>query len=280
MLRILQKHIGLSVLLSSVLFAAQPSPAQSARPTPPKRTSANLPPAPDQAAADRGHALFGQTCGFCHGKEANGGDGGPDLIRSLLVNHDEHGELIAPVVLNGRSDKGMPKFDLTPQQISDISTFLHARNRYVRYRQLYQVKEDIVTGDVTAGQNYFNTTGGCASCHSPTADLAHIANKYDPEALLVRFLYPTRRPSAAGKVTTVDIKVDIKLPSGQSFSGPLKHLDEFTVSMYDSSGDYHIWPRESVSLQIHDPLAAHLELLPKYSDEDIHNLLAYLVTLK
>jgi cytochrome c oxidase cbb3-type subunit 3 len=275
MLRILQKYLGLSVFIANVFIAPAPAAAQSAGQAAPRRSNAP-PPAPDQAAVDRGHALFGQTCGFCHGKEANGGDGGPDLIRSLLVNHDEHGELIAPVVLNGRPDKGMPKFSLTPQQISDISAFLHARNRYVRYRQLYHVKEDVVTGDAKAGENYFKNTGKCATCHSPTGDLAHVASKFEPEALMIRFLYPNQR--AAKNQTSAT--VDIKLPSGQSFSGPLKHIDEFTVSMYDSSGGYHTWPRESVNVEVHDPLAAHLELLHKYSDEDMHNILAYLVTLK
>jgi hypothetical protein len=170
----------------------------------------------------------------------------------------------------------MPKFSLTPQQISDISAFLHARNRYVRYRQLYHVKEDIVAGDAKAGAAYFSEK--CATCHSPTGDLAHVASKYDPEALMIRLLYPAGRRSAQNPKAAAT--VDVKLPSGQSFSGPLKHIDEFTVSMYDSAGEYHTWLREGVNVEIHDPLAAHLELLHKYSDEDMHNILAYLVTLK
>ena len=128
-----------------------------------KRNANRIPPAPDQAAVDRGQNLFSQNCSFCHGRDANGGDGGPDLIRSVLVNHDEHGNLISPVVLNGRPGKGMPKFNLTPAQISDIATFLHARNRYVRYRQLYQVK-DVVTGDARSGEAYFN--GAAAARHA------------------------------------------------------------------------------------------------------------------
>jgi mono/diheme cytochrome c family protein len=257
---------------------AQPPAQRASESARPRR---GVPDAPDQAVVDRGQALFGQTCGFCHGKEANGGDGGPDLIRSVLVNHDEHGELIAPVILNGRPDKGMPKFNLTQQQISDIATFLHARNRYVRYRQLYQVK-DLVVGDTKAGETYFNSK--CGTCHSPTGDLAHVANKYDPETLLRKFLYPAQRASGARDRGPQNQKsattVTVKLASGQSFSGPLKHLDEFTVSMYDSSGEYHTWAREGVNVEVHDPLAVHLELLQKYTDDDMHNVLAYLETLK
>jgi len=177
---------GIAAASTGLLFAQAPK----------RNANRGIPPAPDQTAVDRGQKLFGQNCSFCHGKEANGGDGGPDLIRSVLVNHDENGNLIAPVVLNGRLEKGMPKFSLTPVQISDIATFLHARNRYVRYRQLYQVK-DVITGDVKAGEVYFNGDGRCNTCHSPAGDLAHVASEYEPEALLRTFLYPGRRGASS-----------------------------------------------------------------------------------
>jgi mono/diheme cytochrome c family protein len=244
----------------------------------PRRRGNGIPPAPDQAAVDRGQKLFSQNCSFCHGKDANGGDGGPDLIRSVLVNHDEHGNLIAPVILNGRPADGMPKFRLSPAQISDIATFLHARNRYVRYRQLYQVK-DVVTGDAKAGEAYFNGTGRCNTCHSPAGDLAHVASKYEPEALLRTFLYPGRRGAAPSAERTRKT-VTVTLKSGQVLAGPLQHLDEFTVSMYDAAGEYHTWARNGIGVEVHDPLAAHAELLRTYTDTNMHNVLAYLETLK
>jgi len=244
----------------------------------PKRKGNRIPPAPDQAAVDRGQNLFSQNCSFCHGRDANGGDGGPDLIRSVLVNHDEHGSLISPVVLNGRPGKGMPKFNLTPAQISDIATFLHARNRYVRYRQLYQVK-DVVTGDARSGEAYFNGAGRCKTCHSPAGDLAHVASEYEPEALLRTLLYPGRS-GALSSSDRIRKKVTVKLTSGQIFSGPLQHIDEFTVSMYDEAGEYHTWPRDTVQVEIHDPLAVHAKLLQIYTDTEMHNVLAYLETLK
>lgn len=244
----------------------------------PKRKGNRIPPAPDQAAVDRGQKLFSQNCAFCHGKDANGGDGGPDLIRSVLVNHDENGNLIAPVVLNGRPNEGMPKFKLTPVQISDIATFLHARNRYVRYRQLYRVK-DIVTGDAKAGEAYFNGAGRCKTCHSPAGDLAHVASEYEPEELLRTLLYPGRR-GALSSGDRIRKTVTVKLTSGQVFSGPLQHIGEFTVSMYDEAGEYHTWPRDTVQVEIHDPLAVHAKLLHIYTDTEIHNVLAYLETLK
>ena len=70
-------------------------------------------PVTDQAAVDRGKALFSVNCAFCHGPDARGGDsGGPNLMRSDVVLLDDKGERIGQVVKQGRPDKGMPPFML------------------------------------------------------------------------------------------------------------------------------------------------------------------------
>lgn len=265
-----------SVFLMAGLFVARCVFSQTAPANGPRHRG--VPPAPDLAAVARGRKLFGQTCSFCHGRDANGGDGGPDLIRSALVNHDEHGNLIGPVVLNGRPDKGMPSFStLTPEQISDIASFLHGRVRSIRYRQLYQVKN--LTGNAAEGKAFF--AQHCSSCHSSNGDLNHIAAKYKPETLMTKMLFPASRSTdlaAAGPKTQVTATVT--LSSGQTFSGRLMYMDEFTVSLYDTSGAYHTWDRSRLKIEVHDPLAAHVNLVEHYTDDQMHNVLAYLETFK
>ena len=75
-------------------------------------------------------------------------------------------------------------------------------------------------------------------------------------------------------------KVTVTLSSGEVIAGTLKRQDDFDISMYDAQGNYHSWPRDSVKVQLEDKLAGHRDLLPKYTDRDMHNLTAYLVTLK
>src|SRR5262245_24690486 len=60
------------------------------------------------ALVQKGSALFRQDCSFCHGRDAGGGESGPDLTRSKLVASDVDGEKISAVIRNGRPDKGMP----------------------------------------------------------------------------------------------------------------------------------------------------------------------------
>jgi len=241
---------------------------------------------PDPAAVERGQKLFVASCGFCHGTNANGGENGPDLIRSPLALDDEGGDKIGPVVLNGRPDQGMPKFNLTQAQIVDIASFLRQRQQAAIDRGAYAIL-NIVTGDAAVGKAYFDGAGGCSGCHSPTGDLAGIANKYDPVALQSRFLYPTPRRSGGrgGPPRQQDLRsaktATVTLPSGEKYSGTLEYLDDFDVAIRDSSGDYRSFTRNTgVKVDVSDPLGAHAELLAKYSDADMHNILAYLETLK
>jgi len=237
-----------------------------------------LGPAPDPVAAERGERLYAPNCAFCHGARANGASG-PDLVRSTLVLHDEKGELIGSVLKDGRLEKGMPAFPaLGPGQISDLAQFLHMKVEMAANRGLYQV-ENIVTGDAKAGEAYFNGAGQCATCHSTTGDLAHIASRLQPVELQSAFLWPGSPTGERGRGQKGS-QVNVTLSSGQSISGTLKRMDDFDVSMYDSSGGYHSWPLDEVKVDFKNNLAAHRRLLDQYSDADIHNLLAYLVTLK
>src|SRR5271167_3484250 len=84
-------------------------------------------PAPSADYVERGQKTFVAACGFCHGSNAKGGESGPDLVRSVLVLDDESGDRIGPVILDGRPEKGMPKFSFTKDQITDLAAFLRSR---------------------------------------------------------------------------------------------------------------------------------------------------------
>jgi cytochrome c oxidase cbb3-type subunit 3 len=234
----------------------------------------------DAATLEKGKSAFVAQCAFCHGANARGGESGPDLVHSVLVIDDENGNLIGPVVLGARQDKGMPKFNLTAAQIGEIAAFLHEGIRAAAERGTYKV-QNIVTGNAKAGEAWFHGAGKCNTCHSVTGDLKGIGAKYDPVTLQGKFLLPAggrgnqRRPNSP-------IVVTVTLPSGKSFKGPLERIDDFTIALTDANGDYHSFARKGdiPKVVLTDPMQAHLDLLSKYTDADIHNLTAWLVTLK
>ncbi len=239
----------------------------------------------DPAAVERGSKVYRTNCAGCHGAAANGGAGAPDLVRSLLVLDDEKGILIGPVVREGRPDKGMPKLGLSEPQIADVVAWLHARTYAAGHRVTY-VFQNIVTGDPYKGEAYFNGAGGCTSCHSVTGDLAGVGRKYDAMSLQTRWLQPRnqRSNSRAAESQTAKLAptITVTLPNGQSYSGVLEQLDDFTVGLQDAQHQYHSFSRErsGIKVEVHDPLNGHEELLSKYTDADIHNVTAYLASLK
>jgi cytochrome c oxidase cbb3-type subunit 3 len=97
-----------------------------------------------------------------------------------------------------------------------------------------------------------------------------LASRLEGLRLEERMLYP--RGAVANVVVT--------LPNGQKLSGKLAYKDEFHIGMRDSNGWYHSWTTSAVKYTIDAPVDAHAELLAKYSDDDIHNLMAYLQTLR
>lgn len=236
----------------------------------------------DPAAVKRGKTIFESHCSFCHGANARGGESGPDLLRSSVVLNDVNGNQIAPIVHGARVDKGMPKFDLSMPQIEDIAAFLHQSVQDAALRGTYKIL-NIVTGNPQAGEAYFNGAGRCNTCHSATGDLAHIGSKYKPEQIQQRLLMPQEhtwppRPGPGANPTIATVT----LPNGKTFSGAVDHLDDFNIALTDSNGDYHSFTRDGdvPKITLKDPLAFHKEMLPKYTDADIHNLTAYLVSLK
>lgn len=270
--------LGVAVVRCSLSFAstsAQDHLAESQ--APPQAAEAKTGPSPQMQA---GQTLFAAQCAFCHGRDAAGGETGPDLTSSELVEKDVGGNEIGPVVRAGRLDKGMPSFNLPDTDLVAIVAFLHevkAKADAKPGRRRSVQEEDLQTGSPEEGKQYFNGAGGCSTCHSPTGDLAGVASRHRGLSLLERMLYPRpRREGPADSPTTVTVT----LPSGQTVTGKLAYKDEFVIGLTDSSGWYRSWFKSGVKFQLSNPLEAHSQLLGEYTDETMHNVLAYLQTLR
>ena len=238
------------------------------------------PPA-DPAALERGKALYGVQCNFCHGSDARGGEGGPNLLRSELVLNDKRGESIATVVQNGRGE--MPKINLTLPQIGDIADYIHSF-RVGGYDISRNQPLTILVGDAAAGAEYFKTT--CASCHSVTGDLKGIGSRFDdPKQLQNYFLMPgggRGGRGAGGGAALKPTTVTVSMTGGKALEGRLVRIDDFIVVLTDADGLQHTVRRDGdvPKVEVHDPLQPHKQLFSKYTDKDIHNLTSYLVTVK
>lgn len=301
--------LATAVLFLSVLVrvaAQQPPPRQpppgEGRPGQDRTFPAQQRALADPAVIERGQTLYGIHCRLCHGPDLRGGDlGGVNLLRSQLVLNDQHGELILPVVTEGRSSPGMlpmPGLALPADDVKAIAEYIHS----VTARAARQggpppgpaLELNIVVGDAARGQEYF--AANCASCHSPTGDLQGLATRY-PEAMQLQNAWVAGRaggrrfgrggpgaPAAdeAPPRTPKPVTVTVTTPDGRRVEGRLERIDDFMVTLVQADGTRRSFRRSGASpqVQISDPLEGHKKLLVKYTDKDIHDVTAYLVTLK
>ncbi len=242
----------------------------------------------DVAAADRGRKTYIANCISCHGPKARGNENGPDLVRSVTVLHDRYGSTIGPFLKAGHPMQSKRNSaSLTKAEVEDLSHFLHQRVGDTLRSGPYSEVLNVLTGDAKAGEAFFNGAGGCNSCHSPSGDLAHIAGKYDPPTLQQRFVFPQamnfsrRRAGGSGGPGPRPVTATVTPPSGPAASGVLLNLDDFNVALRDAEGEYHSWKRTpGLRIEKQDPYAAHVALLETMTDKNIHDVVAYLETLK
>lgn len=313
-----------ALLLAGVIVRAQaPQGGGRGRGAAPGEAAPAVPqiarsPVVDQAAHDRGRALWASHCIDCHGSQARGSDTGPNIIRTTTVNFDRSavvaGSVLGPFLKAGHPTQSKkPSASFTDEEVVALAHFLRQRvNDTMRGSPLFTVG-DIVIGDAKAGEAYFNGEGGCATCHNATArNLAGIATRISaPVDLQQRMLFPggggrgrggrgargapaagappAGAPSAAGPgaapaPAAVDrnaVTVAIASPSGPSVSGVLVEESDFYLTVRESDGTVRVvrrTPGMKVAKTV--PLQAHIDLLDRLTDKQIHDLVAYLETLK
>jgi mono/diheme cytochrome c family protein len=222
----------------------------------------------DPAASDRGKRVYTQFCINCHGALAKGTEQGPDLIRSPLVLRDRLGDQIGPALKKLANHKA----DLTNPQVADLTHFLKDQVEATAKNRNPEHPPNVLTGNLEAGRAYFNGAGKCGTCHSPTGDLTGIGRKYVPVELQQRFLFPRR---------SKPVQVTVTPAGGPPVTGSLERVDDFSVALRDAAGEYRAFTRgPTVKVDVDDPLATHNQMLDSYTDQDIHNVVRYLESLK
>jgi len=243
----------------------------------------------DPATIARGNGLYEANCRLCHGADLRGGDqGGPNLLRSAVVLADQSGELIGPVILNGRSNPGiptMPKFTLPAEDVRAIAEYLHSVAATMQGQggppRGTPAVLNVVVGDAAAGQAYF--AKNCSGCHSVTGDLAGIGAR-NTNPMLLQNAWLGGQAGGGGRAggATNPVMVTVTPPSGPKVEGRLGRIDDFLVIVNLEDGSSRSFRRNGdvPKVELRDPRDAHRKLLPTYTDKDIHDVTAYLVTLK
>lgn len=270
--------------MAGVVRAQAPVPAQAGSVGPRPNVGPADRPVITAAAVDRGRRVWAVECTSCHGAAARGSDQAPSLVHSLLVLRDRQGSELGPFLKKGHpTQSGRPSASLTDAEVADVMQYVRQRiNDTLRGSSLFQ-PGDILTGNAAAGAAYFAGAGGCTACHAASGDLAKVGSRYNPVDLQQRMLFPVaaRFGARGGGPNRTAITVTVTPRSGPAMTGVLVEEDDFFVSFRETSGLVRtIRKTPAVTVAIDDPLRAHHEWLDRVADADIHNLVAYLVTLK
>ena len=270
----------LTVVVTAAQGGGPPPQGRGGRPPFPAQQR----PPGDPALIARGNGLYGVHCRACHGVDLRGGDqGGPNLLRSDAVLNDQAGELIAPVVLGGQG--AMPPIRVTPEDAKAIAEYIHSVTATMRGQgnpppgAAPELK--VLVGDAAAGEAYFKTQ--CGTCHSGTRSLQGIGSRLsDPTALQNYWISAGGELSRGGRGRPRPIPVTVTPGTAQKVEGTLVRLDDFYVVVELADGTQRTFRRsgDQPVVDVRDPLEPHIKLLTAYTDNDIHNVTAYLVTLK
>jgi cytochrome c oxidase cbb3-type subunit 3 len=273
---------------------AQPLGAQStAPPNEPQRRGGFVPGQkrktenPDQVA--RGKLLFGINCRGCHGADLRGGDlGGPNLLRSQVALSDLNGELIIPIIHGSRQNMGMPAIGLNDADAAAVATYVRSVIETIQGQGAPPDQKEppsILVGNAPEGKAYFAVR--CSGCHSVTGDLSNIAKRLPDakklqDAWLAGGIEQEFEQAAGADSSRRTVTATITLPSGENVQGKLVRVDEFLVTLTLSDGSQRTFRRDGnrPTVVINDPLKVHRDLLPQYTDKDIHDVTAYLATVK
>ncbi|HTU45742.1 MAG TPA: c-type cytochrome [Bryobacteraceae bacterium] len=246
-------------------------------------------PAENSEQVARGKLLFGIDCRGCHGADLRGGDlGGPNLLRSQVALSDHNGELIVPIIQGSRQKMGMPAIGLSDADAKAVAAYVRSVVETIEGQgappSAGRPAPSILVGNASEGRAYFVTK--CSGCHSAANDLNKIASRIsDPKRLQDAWLAggTEEEESADGAATTArTVTATITLPSGEIVEGKLVRVDDFLITLTLADGIQRTFRRagDTPKVVIHDPLKVHRDLLSQYSDKDIHDVTAYLATLK
>jgi cytochrome c oxidase cbb3-type subunit 3 len=254
----------------------------------------------DPVLIERGKGLYTVNCSSCHGADLRGGGmGGPNLLRSQLVLADQAGELILPIVHGARADKGMPALPLSDADVKAVAEFVHSVLATAQRQGAPPPTEapppNAIVGDAKAGEAYF--AANCSKCHS-AGDLQGIGSRLPEGKALQNFWVaggggPGRGggagrgrggrggADAAGNDPRA-VTATITLPSGEKVSGPIVRMDNFLVTVRMPDGTQRTFRRDGdrPKVEVKDPLEPHRTMLTSLDDKDMHDVTAYLATLK
>ncbi|MGI4758899.1 MAG: c-type cytochrome [Janthinobacterium lividum] len=269
---------ALAVLLTMQVSFAFPGSAQHMETS--TFNSGPARPKEDPKVVAHGKQLYGEQCQSCHAADLRGNEQGPNILRSQASLTDYHGENLVPIMLGKAPGLESHKYPLSMDDANAVAAYVRSLVAQIgsqgRAPGDSTKNPNVLVGDATRGKQFF--AAKCASCHSVDGDMKGIATRLSsPKTLQAAWIRGTYFGKPAPTIT-----VTVSEAGKPALSGTLIHIDDFLVTLQVPGGSMQTVRRNGPvpKVVVKDPLKAHRDLLPTYTDSNIHDVTAYLVTLK
>jgi putative heme-binding domain-containing protein len=218
-----------------------------------------------------GAQIYAAQCAACHG--ANGTQiGGVDLGGGQLRRASSDQDLRA-VLANGIPGTAMPPFRLDPSEVTAIVAYIRNMRNFDSHAGNL--------GDANRGRAWFEGAGGCTSCHRVNGkgprvapDLSEIGALRSADFLQRKLL------DANGTMLPVNRSVRAVTKDGKVINGRRLNEDTYSVQLIDDQE--HLLSLDKANLREFTVLTT--STMPSYkdkmSDQEMADLIAYLLTLK
>jgi len=216
--------------------------------------------------ASEAKEIFVRRCGGCHGPDARGSDRGPALaeVRRLRARSVQQ---LRDIIQKGIPGTGMPPFDLPAPELDALAALVRSLNG--------PAAESAVSGDPSAGEQYFFGRGQCASCHmvfgngQPVGpDLSNIGTEMTVGQIREAVLEPSARITPGYELVTV------RLRGGRTVRGFARSRSNFDIRLQDFEGKFHLLQEDQIA-GIQDEAQSLMQPV-KARPEEVQGLMAYL----
>lgn len=221
---------------------------------------------------EAGRKRYEALCAVCHGADGRGTARGPDIVSPIPGWYEPRGRSekeLGDLIRQGIPG-AMPAFELSDQELEELVAFIRSL--------ISPALDNPVPGDVAAGEAFFFGRGKCATCHTVSGRgtaLGPDLSALGAERKLSDIEQSLRAPSA--QITPGYSVVSLRLSDGRTLRGFLRNESNYDVQLQGLDGKFHFLQRPEIAQMVREVQSLMPEV--KASEQELHNLLAYLSRL-